>query len=174
MAVHGRVVRFSSLVIFVILYVTPVRCAERAIDKYDTLHRDIPDGDANIDLARPAFGRPPEAAGAPGGFDREEDIRGNIPRLGPGEGYKYAGGAHKINPNVEGSENRNPLPGGGQTPYNPPQAPPAQPRRPVAVKLSEHPACASDVKNLCSASLTGSLSNNFAVLDCLQSDLKVS
>ena len=38
------------------------------------------------------------------------------------------------------------------------------------VKISEHPDCAQDVKTLCSGS---SHNNNFAVLDCLQNDVKV-
>ena len=38
------------------------------------------------------------------------------------------------------------------------------------IKISEHPDCASDVRTLCSSS---SLNNNFAVLDCLQNDVKV-
>lgn len=39
------------------------------------------------------------------------------------------------------------------------------------IKIAEHPACSEDARQLCSSS---SLSNNFAVLDCLQSDFKVS
>jgi hypothetical protein len=42
-------------------------------------------------------------------------------------------------------------------------------RKPTAsIKLSEHPACEKDVKMYCTSS-----TNNFAVLDCLQNDLKV-
>ncbi len=47
---------------------------------------------------------------------------------------------------------------------------PAAPKRSPPIKISESPACAADVKTLCSKS---SLNNNFAVLDCLQNDVKV-
>jgi hypothetical protein len=44
------------------------------------------------------------------------------------------------------------------------------PKRPAAVKLAESVPCKGDIKMYCSAS---SQSNNFAILDCLQNDLKV-
>ena len=44
-------------------------------------------------------------------------------------------------------------------------------RRANAVKIADHPACVADVKALCSSS---SMANNFAVLDCLQYDVRVS
>ena len=46
----------------------------------------------------------------------------------------------------------------------------APPKRSSPIKISELPDCSADVKHLCSAS---SLNNNFAVLDCLQNDVKV-
>ena len=78
---------------------------------------------------------------------------------------------YKQNPNV---------PQGANRPYNQDFQPQGQgqyhqnvgaaPKRSSPIKISEHPDCAADVKNLCSAS---SLNNNFAVLDCLQNDVKV-
>ena len=78
---------------------------------------------------------------------------------------------YKQNPNVPQGVNR---------PYNQDFQPQGQgqyhqnvgaaPKRSSPIKISEHPDCAADVKNLCSAS---SLNNNFAVLDCLQNDVKV-
>ncbi len=45
------------------------------------------------------------------------------------------------------------------------------PRKAPPIKIAEQAACANDVRSLCSAS---SMSNNFAVLDCLQNDVNVS
>src|SRR6218665_3659896 len=42
---------------------------------------------------------------------------------------------------------------------------------PLVLKLSEAPACAADVSRIC-GKITGQ--NNFAVIDCLQTDLLVS
>ncbi len=39
------------------------------------------------------------------------------------------------------------------------------------IKIAEHPDCKDDVKAMCSESSTA---NNFAVIDCLQNDIKVS
>lgn len=41
-------------------------------------------------------------------------------------------------------------------------------KKSTTIKIAEHPACAKDVKTYCVSS-----TNNFAVLDCLQNDLKV-
>lgn len=75
---------------------------------------------------------------------------------------------NRINPAMANSENRDPHNlGQGRAPV------PVQrglPKKSPPVKISDHPACAADVKSLCSAS---SLTNNFAVLDCLQNDVKV-
>ena len=45
------------------------------------------------------------------------------------------------------------------------------PRRPAPIKIAESSPCAREVKQYCS---TSSVTNNFAVLDCLQNDRKVS
>ncbi len=59
-----------------------------------------------------------------------------------------------LNPNVPDNYERD----------NPP------PPRPKPIRISEHPDCAEDVKALCSST---TVNNNFAVLDCLQNDVKV-
>lgn len=80
---------------------------------------------------------------------------------------QYGQQQFRQNPNVNPNDNR---------PYNNQQADrsnvaaPMAPKRSTPIKISEQPDCATDVKTLCSAS---SLNNNFAVLDCLQNDVKV-
>ena len=126
--------------------------------------------------------------------------RGALPPMGGGGGVPSEMGRKKINPNVDPRvENRGSMPaknafGGGFQPGRGslggvPNAPGSQNvggnrppfagqvgqqplvrKRPTPVKIAEHPDCKLDVQNLCSSS---SHANNFAVLDCLQNDVKV-
>jgi len=69
---------------------------------------------------------------------------------------------NRINPNVEDSMNRGPQGGFANKRL-------VLPSRPPAMKLADSPACAADVKQYCSHSTS---TNNFAILDCLQNDVK--
>ncbi|XP_013408738.1 Golgi apparatus protein 1 isoform X2 [Lingula anatina] len=88
--------------------------------------------------------------------------QGNMQR----QGNQIGGGglAFKQNPAVDyKSPNRSP--GSFQQ-----QQQAAHPTPPM--KLAENPDCKEEIKHYCSHNLANSMSNNFAVLDCLQNDLK--
>ncbi len=135
-----------------------------------------------IDSARPQGGQPgfqPQQAQAakgnqgfqqnPPGTQQRNQNQGRSSYNNPINNVKNAfqgmnrAGFQQVNQG-QGQAQQFRAPGQAQTPAAPSQ------RRSTPIKISESPECASDVKTLCSKS---SLNNNFAVLDCLQNDVKV-
>ena len=110
---------------------------------------------------------------------RQQGMGQNLQQNQPGQQQYQQPQQHQQNQYVQYKQNPN-VPQGVNRPYNKEFQPQGQgqyqqnvgtaPKRNTPIKISEHPDCAADVKNLCSAS---SLNNNFAVLDCLQNDVKV-
>ena len=141
--------------------------------KYGKLSKSLlrRDGDGAMDAEKQPFN--PQMHGAPNNamFNAGGVAKDGLaaPKAKLPEVYNRVNPDNRINPNVKMGMNRGPAVGMGES-SNFGKKRLSSPAKAPAMKLADSKECAADIKQYCSHSTS---TNNFAILDCLQNDVKV-